>query len=77
MTMENETGRSSVKIATNSKGEAQVEVKVYQRALAPGEIFVNNDGYSMDMAEIADLCVDVRDRMLKRVVEKGGKVAGG
>lgn len=83
--MERETGESSVTISINSKGEAQVSVKVY--ALPPesmadaidvssGTIHFTVEGHFDEMERIADLAVAIKKRVEASIRNGGGRVAG-
>ena len=68
MTMQEQTGAaSSIEIATNAKGLAQIKVKIYN----PFE----ND-VEIQLGNLADIAVRVRQYTIEKVREEGGKVVG-
>ena len=61
--------QSSVKITTNAKGEAQVEVKVYDSA--DGEIPAQDH-----LISLAQRAADTKFMVENRIHDNGGRVAG-
>ena len=61
--------QSSVKITTNAKGDAQVEVKVYDSA--DGEIPSQDH-----LAVLAERAADTKFMVESRIHANGGRVAG-
>ena len=69
MTQEQDVNQSSVKITTNAKGDAQVEVKVYDSP--DGEIPSQDH-----LAILAERAADTKFMVEARIHANGGRVAG-
>lgn len=74
MTMQEQTGAaSSIEIATNAKGLAQIKVKIYN----PFENDVESiQELEIQLGNLADIAVRVRQYTIEKVREEGGKVVG-
>ena len=74
MTMQEQTGAaSSIEIATNAKGLAQIKVKIYN----PFENDVESiQELEIQLGNLADIAVRVRQYTIEKGREEGGKVVG-
>jgi hypothetical protein len=63
---------SSVEIATNAKGLAQVKVKVYN----PFSDVESMEEFEIQLGNLADIAVRLRQYAIEKVREEGGKVVG-
>jgi hypothetical protein len=72
--MQEQTGAaSSIEIATNAKGLAQIKVKIYN----PFENDVESiQELEIQLGNLADIAVRVRQYTIEKVREEGGKVVG-
>ena len=66
MSMENETGRSSVKTTSNAKGEIQIEIKTYAES---------NMASDVELAAVINQ--ETRRSLIHKILADNGKVAGG